>query len=402
MLPKPKRIGELQALIEKLNQEIQETQSKAKAYFEHGRRYTQKLEEYSAPMLEANSKKLRNLLANQPVTTLAGWNDKNWQAWDVSTAREEAFIRIGELVETRADDGFLMPAYVPFIGRGKTIILKSGGNSVGEGVALLQSLLVRTALMLPHQARYTLLDPAGNGIAFPMRRYLPQVQESTGDVRRDLDQVTVQIQRIIETYLDASITSFEHVPPEIRINEKFQFVFAADFPNQYDRRAIEALQSIGNTGPAAGVYLFIHYNQNYELPRDISMDGFKNAFHVDAENGGRFTKLNLRSQIDSAPPADLQAQLFQKLKDSKPPERILDWDSLVGVAQSDWWRETSTRIIETPIGARGGVDQLKLWFGVNHEEIPCAHGMLGAMTGSGKSNLYHVLICGLAVRYSCH
>ncbi len=233
-----------------------------------------------------------------------------------------------------------------------------------------------------------------------MRRYLPLVQDSTGDVRRDLDQVTVSIQRIIETYLDASITSFERVPQEIRINERYSFVFAADFPNQYDRRAIEALQTIANTGTVAGTYLFVHHNTNYELPRDMNMDGFKSAFYVDADDGSSFTSLNLALKLDTAPPADVQSQLFQRLKDSKPPERILDWDSLVGLPDAEWWQAKSTTIIETSIGARGGVDKLRLWFGVNNDNQPCAHGMLGAMTGSGKSNLYHVLISGLAVRYS--
>jgi S-DNA-T family DNA segregation ATPase FtsK/SpoIIIE len=399
MLPKPKRVGELQILIEKLNRDIRESQSKAKAYYEHGKRYAQRLGEYFNPLLGASNNRLKILLTSEPVSTFAGWGNERWQTWDVISAREESVIRIGDLTEPRTNGGFFIPAYIPFIGQGKTVIIKSGKNPT-QGAALLQSLIVRTALMLPHQTRFTLLDPAGAGIAFPMRRYLPQVQDSTGDVRRDLDQVVVSIQRIIETYLDASITSFERVPQEIRINERFSFVFAADFPNQYDRRAIEALQSIGNTGPAAGTYLFIHHNQNYELPRDMSMDGFKNAFYVEAEDGGTFTKLNLKAKIDSAPSADLQAQLFQKLKDAKPPERILDWDSLIGVSPSDWWQEKSTKIIETPVGARGGVDKLKLWFGVNNDNQPCAHGMLGAMTGSGKSNLYHVFISGLAVRYS--
>jgi DNA segregation ATPase FtsK/SpoIIIE, S-DNA-T family len=399
MLLKPKRIGELQILIEKLNQDVQESQSKAKAYYEHGKRYAQKLSDYFTPLLRTNNNQLKTLLTNTPVSTCSGWNSERWQTWDASSAREETVLRIGDLTEPRRNGEFFIPAYIPFIGQGKTVIIKSGGNPA-QGSALLQSLVVRTALMLPHQTRYTLLDPAGAGIAFPMRRYLPQVQDSTGDVRRDLDQVVINIQRIIETYLDASITSFECVPQEIRINERFGFVFAADFPNQYDRRAIEALQSIGNTGCVAGTYLFIHYNQNYELPRDMSMDGFKNAFYVDAERGGTFSQLNLKTKIDPAPSADLQAQLFQKLKDAKPPERILDWDNLVGVSSSDWWQEKSIKVIETPVGARGGVDKLKLWFGINNDSQPCAHGMLGAMTGSGKSNLYHVFISGLAVRYS--
>jgi S-DNA-T family DNA segregation ATPase FtsK/SpoIIIE len=187
---------------------------------------------------------------------------------------------------------------------------------------------------------------------------------------------------------------------EIRVNEKYNFIFAADFPNQYDRRAIEALQSIANTGPNAGTYLFIHYNSNNEFPRDMSMEGFKNSCILDLEDTKTYTKLNLKVQYDSVPSADLQARLFQKLKNSKPPERILDWDSLVGLDQLKWWTGRTDRIIETPIGARGGVDKLTLWFGVNSNNQPCAHGMLGAMTGAGKSNLYHVLISGLAIRYS--
>lgn len=400
MLRKPKRVVELLGLIEELKQEVYQAQSRAKSYYQHGNQNAQRLEEFFTPIFDANKNNLRILLNNEPITTWSDWSDNLWQSWDVNTAREETRIRIGDLIESRSNEDFVIPAYIPFIGQGKTVIIKSGRNPE-RGASLLQSLAIRSALMLPHQARYTLLDPAGAGIAFPMRRYLPQVQENTADIRRDLDQVTANIQHIIEMYLDASITSFESVPQEIRINERFSFVFAADFPNQYDRRAIEALQNIANTGTVAGTYVFIHYNPNYELPRDMSMDGFKNAFIVDIDeaNAG-ITKLNLRFRVDESPDADLQVHLFQKLKDAKPPERILDWDELVGLPESQWWGKQSTKIIETPIGARGGVDKLGLWFGVNNDNQPCAHGMLGAMTGSGKSNLYHVLISGLAVRYS--
>lgn len=401
MFPKSKlQIAEMQAQIEGLNQKIRESQSKAKGLENHGKQNATKLDGYFKSLLNANSDRFKTLLAKRPLASLAGWNEQRWESWDPTTSQLENLIRIGDLAEGRDSSDLRVPAYIPFIGHNKTIIVRSSGKSVELGAMLLQSLLIRTALMLPHQARYALLDPAGAGIAFPMRRYLPQVRENTGDVRRDLDQVIVDIQRIIESYLDASITSFELVPPEIRINERFQFVFAADFPNQYDRRAIEALQSIGNTGPVAGTYLFIHCNQNHELPRDMSMNGFKNAVYVDAQAQGAFTGLNLTLRSDVAPPPELQSKLFQTLSSVKPPERIIDWDSLVGLDDSNWWRESSTRIIETPIGARGGGEKLRLWFGVNNDNQPCAHGMLGAMTGAGKSNLYHALICGLATRYS--
>lgn len=391
------RISEVEARIAGLNQKTRETESQAKALQAQGQRSAAKLKEHFASILAASSRTFDELLVGRPLPSVAGWGKQEWQSWDPTTSKDESFIRAGDLVEQRPNGGLRIPGYIPFIGLNKTIIISGAAE---QGAALMQSLLVRTALMLPHQARYTLLDPAGNGIAFPMRRFLPLVQEHSGDVRRDLDQVIVQIQRIIETYLDASTTSFEAVPHEMRINERFHFVFAADFPNRYDRRAIEALQSISNTGPVAGTYVFIHYNRNHELPRDMGMDGFRNAFVIDVDGNGTLTQLNLALTVDGPPSADLQNAVFQKLSAAKPPERIIEWDSIVGLPEDQWWSEISTKIIEAPVGARGGGDRLKLWFGVNNDNRPCVHGMLGAMPGAGKSNLYHTLISGLAVRYS--
>lgn len=394
------RISELEARIATLNQEVQETESKAKALLAQGQRSAANLKEYFASILASSSGTFDELLAGRPLPSVAGWGKQEWQSWDPASSRDESFIRAGDLVEQRANGGLRIPGYLPFIGLNKTIIISGAGKSSEQAAALMQSLVVRTALMLPHQARYTLLDPAGNGIAFPMRRFLPHVQEHSGDVRRDLDQVIVQIQRVIETYLDATTTSFEAVPHEIRINERFQFVFAAEFPDRYDRRAIEALQSIANTGPVAGTYVFIHHNRNHELPRDMGMDGFKNAFTINVDGNGTLTELQLALTADGPPTADLQSVVFKRLGEAKPPERIIEWEKVVGLPEEQWWTENSTRIIEAPIGARGGGERLRLWFGVNNDNQPCAHGMLGAMTGAGKSNLYHSFICGLTVRYS--
>lgn len=393
------RMAELNSQIETLNRELAQSHSKARGFFELASSNASKIDDHFSAVLSANTQKTATQLAGHPPPRAAAWTPELWTAWDPLTATEERILRIGNLVDDK-DKNFSVPAYVPFLGQNKTIIIRSKGKSTERGAALFQSMLIRTALMLPHKARYTLLDPAGHGIAFPMRRYLPHVRENTGEVRRDLDQVIFDIQRIIETYLDASVKSFESVPHELRVNERFQFVFAADFPNQYDRRAIEALQSISNTGTVAGVYLFIHYNQDHELPRDISMDGFNNAYYIDVAEESTHTNLKLKLRLDPAPPPELQGQLLQTLAAAKPPERSLDWDSTVGVPEEEWWQASSNRIIETSIGARGGGDRLNLWFGVNSNGQPCAHGILGAMTGSGKSNLYHVLICGLAIRYS--
>jgi DNA segregation ATPase FtsK/SpoIIIE, S-DNA-T family len=299
-------------------------------------------------------------------------------------------------------ESFRVPHYAPFIGKNSTVIIRTDDHRASQGVELLQSIAMRIALMLPHQARYTLIDPVGGGAAFPMQRYLPFVREQSDDIRRDLDVVNSEIKRIIATYLDADSDSFEVLPDEIRVNERLEFIFAANFPKKYDRRAIEALQTIGFTGPKAGRYLFIHWNESVDLPRDMSMGDFENAVYVHIGKGfgnPEPTACKLQFKPDNAPAPALQSQLFDKLSRAKPPQRTLDWDKAVGVPQEHWWKDSAQKLIQTPIGGYGASGSLNVWFGENEEGRPCAHGMLGAMTGAGKSNLYHVMIMGLATRY---
>lgn len=394
------RIEEHEDEIRRLEHERAETLGRANALYRHGTDFARQVEDYWMRLLNADYQKLRSAVAGLKTANTADWSDAVWNAWSPDEVLEPPVLRVGDLIETRTKKLSIVPGYVPFLGQRRTIVIETTGKSRSQGLALLQSLVMRTALMLPHQARYTLLDPAGAGVAFPMRRYLPQVRETSSDVRRDLDQVMSDIQRIIEAYLDAQITSFEQIPQQIRVNERFQFVFAADFPNQYDRRAIEALQSIGNTGTVAGVYLFIHHNTDVALPRDISMAGFKSAFTVNLDNTASLTLRKLVLKPDSAPSADLQGRVFEKLKQAKPPERIIEWDQMIGLNPAHWWQTSAAEIVSTPVGAMGKGEELTVWFGVNRDGQPCVHGALAAMTGAGKSNLYHVLITGLAVRYS--
>lgn len=398
MLVKQDRLRELRQLITTLREKQQAHRARLMGLSNHVRNMGGNITTFFHPKFVNNASQISQIMAEIPVPARAGWDDPLWQTWTVSNPASLKTIRMGSLRHNRANESLVIPALVPFIGANQTYIIRS--KDPERGLKLLQSLVVRTALLLPHQTRYTLLDPAGAGIAYPMRRLMPMVAENTPDIRRDLESVLANIQRVIESYLDASIRSFEEVPDEIRSNERYSFVFAANFPNQYDRRAIEALMQIGNTGPAAGTYTFIHVNDSYELPRDLSYTSFKNAVEINLDSDKTLTALGMKFIPDADPPAETQSTLLQKLRDAKPPERSLAWDDIVGIPRNAWWTERSERLITTPVGTKSATEQLNIWFGMNDEDRPCVHGMLGAMPGSGKSNLLHVLITGLAVRYS--
>ena len=403
------QIQDLNDRIKQSSQKISDYLETCASLFNHFQLNGEKLPDYFDNLLKDNYQSIQTYLQQQPAEIIEGWQSSRWQTWKISnnslgSLKHLQLIRVGQFVEKRLTNHQLcIPEFVPFIGENQTIIICCNNKTRNIGLELLQSLVIRTAILLPYQIRYTFCDPVNNGGAFLMRRSLPEalIRENSGEVYRDLLEVTQDIRRVKESYLDPQSPALHLLPPDIRVNERFEGIFVADFPKRYDRRDIEELQKIGISGPEAGRYLFIHYNEDIDLPRDIDMNDFENAFYIDFNRQLNTAKsCQLQFQLDGVPNADLQKKLLDQVKETKPPELKLDWDDIVGIDPQKYWSDSSEERIATPIGGRGTSDTLDIWFGKDGKGRQCAHGMLGAMTGSGKSTLYHVLLLGFATRYS--
>lgn len=399
-------IPEHQAAIAALQRQGDEARARLRALATLGAAAVAGLDAQAQQQLAANLDELAGADWDRLGHPGLDWGDDRWSAWQPRPSDRPEELRIGRIREQRSGTLLPLAATVPFIGAHGAFVIRSRGPDQAQAAeSLLQSLVMRTAVMFPQQARYTLLDPAGNGMAFPMSGYLPRVTPGSGDVRRDLDEVIKEIQRIISTYLDAGTRSFEEIPEEMRLNEAFHFVFAADFPNRYDLRAAEALQSIARTGRPAGVYLFVHHNLDHEPPTDFSRYAIEEPYEV-AVTGGETRQHGLAGvvEVEAAPAAVRQKQIFAAIRAAPPLDRPISWDDVAGLAPAEWWdrdRFRADSVIEAPIGRHGANRPLNLWLGEHErEKRPCAHGVIGAMTGSGKSTLFHTLITSLAVRYS--
>lgn len=289
-----------------------------------------------------------------------------------------------------------LPAFVPFVGAEKCYLIECDDGSFESSVAFVNGLILRISTLLPNQSRFTLIDPSGHGRSFPLRRLLQDVRESEEQVYAELRHVVRDIRRINEDVLGL-VERFDLLPATTRASEKFEFVFCADFPNGYDRRAIDELFNIAGTGPRAGRYVFLQHNNSHPLPRDVSVGLLRNAIRLRHDSHPQVPPF-FSYQADSLPPETLVQQLLTKIDDSKPPEHAMVWQNTVAIPESEWWSQSSQEIIRTPVG--GSQQEMEIWFGVNEEGRPCVHGTLAAMPGSGKSNLYHVLVAGLSLRYS--
>ena len=395
------KIAELRQKIEPLEAQKANALARAHALITDGEQRAEQLGAYFTPRIALNTEQIHTWVYQCSLASAASWSHQAWSAWEGESTPAVLLrhLRYAEMTEQRADVQCVLPAYAPFIGQNRTIIIRSGRGLAAQGKALLQSLVMRTALMLPHQTGYTLLDPASLGSAFPMQGSLPNEQINGDDVARDLTPIIEDIQRIKRDYLSASVQSFDQLPDDARMLERYHLIFAADFPDGYDRRTIEALQRIANSGPQAGRYLFLHYNEEFELPRDVTLDDFKNAFYMDVSNPQATGSLDATLKFDQAPPAALQTTLLNTLKRIKPVDRAIDWDEVAGLEESRWWTGDSSWYVEAPIGKRANGETLGLWIGEKGTR-PCVHGVLGGSAGYGKSRMLQNLLLSLAVRYS--
>ncbi len=353
--------------------------------------------------LERNLAVVRSCAQDEFSLEQLGWDHRDWSSWQPAVGALPTSIALGAMREQRTGAELGVPFLAGLIGARRAIVIRSSGaGEAATATALLQSLVVRTSVLLPQQSRYTLLDPAGHGTAFPMARYLARVEPSSGDVRRDLDAVTMEIQRIVQTYLDAATPAFDLIPDELRLSEAFHFVFAANFPQGYDLRAAEALQSVARSGPAAGVYLVLHYNEDIEAPIDIGRYAIESPIVVSVGSlSSSVDGLPTNVTLDGPPSAELQQLLLQRIRNAPPIDRPVAWDDIEQVEPDSWWSETSAERIEAPVGRHGANQERSIYFGVDkRDRRPCAHGVLAAMTGAGKTALFHTYIASLVTRYS--
>lgn len=313
----------------------------------------------------------------------------------------------GWINDSEADDdedssNLVLNAFIPFFGQQKAIIIDVNNQTKDKGISLMRTIIQRIYTLIPHYAQFTLIDPETNGAAFPMQRDV-YVRQNDVDIYHLLENVIADMRRITSISALTEKEYFSTKVESVTMNEKFEFICAANFPNGYDSRSIEKLVNIGNIGYVSGKYLILMYNHDEVLPRDFDMNVFKDPIHI---NLFEYDEVNTIPAYwhsvdyvpaDEATPEEWK-QIVEHISTFKPEERMITWDEYIAVKKDQIWKSSSKEIIETNIGDVGG-KSLSVWFG-KKDGNNCAHGMLAATTGAGKSNFYHALILGLATRYS--
>jgi hypothetical protein len=396
---KKKRIGPIEALelqLQALRREGDQLREHAAVVLGQLVELTPQASAAAGRAMDDATKRLSEQAQRETGPLWLSWESPQWAHYGQSRTGVMTHVRTGTLRDEellpqegqRAD----LAAFVPlFAGSGPLVVL---GDLRTRDLArsVMRSLVLRVALGMPADTRFTLIDTLGLGAAFPFRGDLAgRVRPSGHTMADELGEVIEDIRRVNERVLGAA-ARFAELPSEQRAGESFELIAVADFPKACvkDPRAVELLVRIARAGTRAGRHLLLEVNLDASMPHGFQMSELEPAVFIDVRTG--VPGAGGEIELDVPPPPARQQELLQIAARLAIRQQRADWGR--AVCPQVLLTQSAAERIETPIGER-----LRFWLGVDSDGSQGAHAIIAGQTGSGKTQLLHVLITGLAARY---
>ena len=278
----------------------------------------------------------------------------------------------------------------------------------------------------PGSVRFLFIDPVGLGQNFAAFHALGDYDEKLitnrvwndrRHIRDRLDEIIAHIEGVIQKYLRSDYESIDQYNEQAgEIAEAYRFVFIYGFPENFDAEACLALERIMANGARCGVHVVMVWDEGKELSHGVKrkqiiqgadhyrVDG-DGLVHLKAKNGG-----SVRFTLDTPPEGDIISQIVNNhgslAKDGsrvevpydKLMQRVMEDEDGAFSGMQEYWDLNNSQGLVAPLGPTGARKIQQLIFGI--QGTTAHHALLIGRTGSGKSNLLHVLIVSLAEIYS--
>lgn len=337
---------------------------------------------------------------------LAPWDDESWQEYLPSPeAPVPSGVRLGRLVSEAEGALGELPALVDWLGVGHLFLYGADAEAARQ---VLQSILLRLVVTFPPGAlRLSLADPVGLGANLSAFLRLPdtlrgdKVCSRPEEIARQLDLLEKHIETVIQSRLQnlyANVEEYNAQAGEIAV--PYHILAVSEFPAGFDERMAERLLHIARNGPRTGVYLCLVINSQAALPRNFDLQDLLACGTVlqpcsdgwqwkDPETGA------VTFSPDPLPPSERFNALLERVGEAFGQRATALPFVRIAIPPHERWQGNATDGLSVPIGisSTGEIHHLELGRGVVH------HGLIGGITQSGKTNLLHVLIAQLALRY---
>jgi len=396
---------EYEGCLEEIEAQYSQALAEAKERYETAMAETS--ERYEAVVTKAK-RELADLEEAGGLLT-ASWDSPLWEHYVPQYSPDvPRFARIGRLEARGQYDSLQMPALIPLVGYGH-LILKAAGAAKDEAIEALQALMFRLlATFPPGKLKFILIDPVGLGANVAGFLNLPEevigkkAWNEPEEIEKRLRDLTIHMETVIQKYLRNRFETMEDYNAQAgEVAEPYRFLVIVNFPVNFTDRAARRLMSIAANGPRTGVHVLLTWDAEAKLPYGVNPADLMRTATVIAYDG-RFVWQDVdfrdcRLTLDSPPPTPL----FDRVVSLVGPAAVeaskveVPFEKVAPPPEA-WWQADSRYGLKAPIGVVGAdqVQYLDLGKGT------AQHALVAGKTGSGKSNLMHVIITSLALTFS--
>jgi DNA segregation ATPase FtsK/SpoIIIE, S-DNA-T family len=356
---------------------------------------------------------LKTLTAANPWA-LADFGSPEWSRYEPDlNAPSPTGVRVGVLnvgaMRGAGEVGGMppMPAVARFTGHGHLLIEAEDGAADGAR-SLLQALTLRLAVATrPGTVRFALADPLGQGEQLSGFLRLPAALRVGAGVASSAAEIEALARTLTDHVVEVTQTRLTNVYDSIEaynaattgVSVPYQVLVLAGFPGGISEQSAELLTRLARNGPRAGVYILATIDRGLERTRAPGLAALAAAdLHVAANGTVTWNDPDFgRWAIEP---------------DAMPPALLVNaWLDAVGAATSLGSRELPFARIAIPPSERWAADTtdgLDAQIGVDSRGEPqhfvmgsraVHNGLVGGDVRMGKSNLLHVLITQLALKY---
>lgn len=358
----------------------------------------------------------------------ADWDSQIWDSWAPDPSPEFA-ARMGTLtfeaadLESRLpglDLSFRLPALIPFA-TGRCLLFNSTPPTAAEATAAMQSVVIRVlANTPPGKARFTFIDPVGLGqnVAdflslgdYDERLINGKAWTEPQHIDQQLTELTEHMETVIQKYLRTDFASIRDYNLQAHeVAEPFRFLVIFDFPVSFSESAARRLVSIVRNGPRCGVFTFIIRDTSKPLPYGFNLSELEQAATTVTWDEGKTAEVSAVWTTDDFARAHLTPDTLAGRRElvntiiARSGETAIAamkvevrFDKMVDSSHPGaLWLNSTAESLKVPLGPSGArkLQFLSLGEGLSH------HCLIVGRTGSGKTNLMHVIIAGLALTYS--
>ena len=343
----------------------------------------------------------------------AAWDDSRWTTWQpFADGAASPVTRLGQLNEGGAWHKLTMPALLPLIG-GHSLLFKLQGAGRDQAARTTQSLLLRLLATLPAgKLRFIFIDPVGLGQNVAPFMHLADYDEQLvtskawtepQHIEQRLADLTEHMENVIQKYLRNQYASIEAYNAQAgEVAEPYRVLVIHDFPTNFSETAARRLVSITQNGPRCGVYVVALVDTDKPLPHGFNLADLEQNATVIAWNGERFVWQDedfkdCRLELDVPPPAELFDRIVKTVGEAaKEASKVEVPFARIAPALANCWTGSAQDGLNVPLGPSGARKFQSFSLGKGTAQ----HALVAGRTGSGKSNLLHVLITNLALTYS--